>query len=431
MNPAPPSSSNISPERLNQIAGRKLASLGILVRLTADRKTLEGEYIFKTGQVQFPGAEAPIQRGRFIVRGHDHLRFVEAPLAALGDVMFYDLDRPAAVEERVAQALRARLQELERPAAELKRLRLPFKLDPQRLGLRTVVKTAQHTFEMLALPSETRVLKVEPLNGRGFEVDTDHPPLRLSDFRLLVDLELFLSTDVNRMKQQQAAAGAAPAPQVKVEPVPPAAGQLTLGMLVQRFGADTVLSEHSELELVQDFQVGPTRYRLAMTRENGSNFRVALNEPAGEKQAELMDMSKFPGAGPLVASWLRASQAAAGAQVAQPTTAVPQHLLPHAGEVWVMNVLIEEESGEEIRYVCTDTDGRPYGAARILKRPDFESAFVRHSASGWRLLILIDEVQADSVIYRQLDGQRQPRGQPRKLASGVLVATFLPEAAAY
>jgi len=48
-----------------------------------------------------------------------------------------------------------------------------------------------------------------------------------------------------------------------------------------------------------------------------------------------------------------------------------------------------------------------------------------------RLLILVDQVQEGSVVYRQLDPQRQPMGGPRKMPVSVLVANFVPEAAAF
>jgi hypothetical protein len=95
-----------------------------------------------------------------------------------------------------------------------------------------------------------------------------------------------------------------------------------------------------------------------------------------------------------------------------------------------MNVVLEEAGADEVRYVGTDIDGRPYGAARVLKRADFEAVFTQ-DRGGWRLLICIDQVVEGHVIYRQLDRQRQPLGAPRKMASAVLVANFVPEAAAY
>jgi hypothetical protein len=40
-------------------------------------------------------------------------------------------------------------------------------------------------------------------------------------------------------------------------------------------------------------------------------------------------------------------------------------------------------------------------------------------------------VQEGSVIYRQLDSQRQPMGAPRKMPAAILAANFVPEASAY
>jgi hypothetical protein len=95
-----------------------------------------------------------------------------------------------------------------------------------------------------------------------------------------------------------------------------------------------------------------------------------------------------------------------------------------------MNVVVEETGPDEIRYVGTDIDGKPYGAARLLKRADFEAVFTQERG-GWRLLIHIDQLQEGNVIYRQLDRQRQPIGAPRKMSAAILVANFVPEAAAY
>ena len=86
-------------ERLNQIASRKLSTLGVPVRLAADRETLEGGLTF-SGRLAHPVTGQVVARGRFVVAGHDHLRFVDAPLASLGLVDFY-------VHERVASLLGA------------------------------------------------------------------------------------------------------------------------------------------------------------------------------------------------------------------------------------------------------------------------------------------------------------------------------------
>jgi hypothetical protein len=92
--------------------------------------------------------------------------------------------------------------------------------------------------------------------------------------------------------------------------------------------------------------------------------------------------------------------------------------------------VVEEAGPDEVRYTGTDIDGRPYGAARVLKRSDFEAVFSQARGS-WRLLIHVDQVQDGSVLYRQLDQTRQPIGAPRKMAAAILVANFVPESAAY
>src|SRR5512138_2959035 len=94
-------------ERLNQIASRKLSALGIPVRLAADRESLEGELAF-SARLLHPATGQPIPRARFVVSGHDHLRFLDAPLAALGAVNFYEHERTAALEQAIAAALAAR-----------------------------------------------------------------------------------------------------------------------------------------------------------------------------------------------------------------------------------------------------------------------------------------------------------------------------------
>jgi hypothetical protein len=94
-----------------------------------------------------------------------------------------------------------------------------------------------------------------------------------------------------------------------------------------------------------------------------------------------------------------------------------------------MNVVVEDLGAEDVRYVGTDIDGRPYGAARVLPRADFEAVFSPHGG-GFRLLVLIEQVQDGSVLYRQLDRERQPLGAPRKMSAAILVANFVPEAAA-
>jgi hypothetical protein len=423
--------SKIPRERLNQIAGRKLSALGVPVRLAADRETLEGELAF-AGHVAHPLTGEAIARARFAVAGHDQLRFLDPPLAALGPVAFYDVERTGALEQRVTMRLQERAALLQDLAARARALRIEPQLDPDRLLVRAVVKTSQHAFELLGGPEGFRVSRVAPVGGRPFEVPVGAAPLRLEDHPSLASLELALSAEVARLEAAarpqaaEAPAPLAPAALDLVESTPPPRTALTLGALVRAFGEDAIVAPTAPIELFQEFQASGTHYRFLATREIGSTFRGRLIGPKGDAWSDYFELASFPGTAHVTARALGAPVRGAEPAGAPGATA----RLPRPGEVWVMNVVVEAATGEEIRYVGTDVDGRPYGAARVLKRADFEAVFSR-AGSGWRLLVLVDQVAGDGVIYRQLDAHRQPVGAPRKMATSVMMANFVSEAAAF
>jgi hypothetical protein len=429
--------SKIPRERLNQIAGRKLAALAIPVRLAQDRETLEGELIF-SGKIAHPATGQPIPRARFAVEGHDLLRFLEPPLAGLAPVSFYDCERASALEQRVAQALQERLALLRQQGAALRKLGLEVTADPDRLAARAVVKTPTHAFELLGGQEGIRVSRVAPVGGKPFEVGGSFPPVDPAQHGGRGDLEFWLASRIPELEaSSRERAQAAPAPrspqEESVSATPPPRNALTLGQIVEAFGESSVLAPSAPVEIFQEFHYSGTRYRFVAVREVGMTFKGRLIGPSGDVWSEKFELSRFPGTAQVVAQALgaQAEEPAATAQLAPPMPGpVPQHLLPHAGEIWMMNVVLEGTQADEVRYVGTDIDGRPYGAARVLKKKDFEAVFTR-TGIGWRLLVVVDQVQGDQVLYRQLDAQRQPVGAPRRMATAVLVANFAPEATAF
>ncbi|HET7824109.1 MAG TPA: hypothetical protein VFK90_02200 [Anaeromyxobacter sp.] len=413
-------------ERLNQIASRKLSALGIPVRLAADRETLEGDLGF-TGRVAHPVTGQPIGRARFIVEGHDRLRFPDAPLSALGSVAFYDHPRLDALEQAIVTALGRWAAGLHEVAARLRTLGLETTVDPERMAARAVVKTPANAFEILGGPGGVRVARVAPVGGKPYEVSPAFPPLELSEYATRTDLELYLTGAAPRMSPADAPrADAAPG---AVEATPPPRNALTLAALARVFGDEAMLAPNAMVELIQEFQHGGTRYRFVATREVGTRFKGRLIGPGGDVWADRFELSAFPGTRRVVALALGAPEGAAAGEGGG-AAEVPHHLQPHPGEVWVMNVVVEQAGPDEVRYVGTDIDGRPYGAARVLSRGDFEAVFTQERG-GWRLLVQIEQVQEGNVIYRQLDSQRQPMGAPRKMSAAILVANFVPEASAY
>jgi hypothetical protein len=422
-------------ERLNQIASRKLAALSIPVRLSADRESLEGELAF--AGLRHPATGEPVPRGRFGVSGHDHLRFLEPPLSALGPVPFYDLERAAALEQRVAGLLRQRIAALQGVVARLKALGLEVAVDPARLSARAVVRAPGHAYELAGGPQGVRVARVAPVGGAPFEVPPNFPGLRLDSLRSAADLEVQLAAALPSMLLSRPSPSApAPRPAAPaVEAMPPPRNAVTLAGLAAAFGGGVALAPNAGVELIQEFQHAGTRYRFVAAREMGTTFKGRLIGPGGDVWSDRFDLANFPGAERVVALALGAGPGpddALAAVEGAPAAAgpVPPHLLPHAGEVWVMSVVVEQTAGDEVRYVGTDIDGRPYGAARVLKRAEFEAVFAQERG-GWRLLVQIDQVQGDQVVYRQLDRQRQPIGSPRRLAAAILAANFVPEEAAY
>jgi hypothetical protein len=425
--------SKIPRERLNQIAGRKLSALSIPVRLGADRETLEGELPF--ARLAHPATGAAIPRARFAVVGHDSLRFTEAPLSALTPVPFYDLERHSGLEQRVAEALQRRAGQLQEQAARLRALGLEVGADHDRLVARAVVKTPTHAFELLGGPEGVRVARVAPVGGKPFDVPPTFPGLRLAEFHTPTDVEIFLAHQVPELEAASRKAGTAATPvpaTSRLEPTPPPRNAMTLGQLARAFGDAGVLAPNAPVEVVQEYTHGGTRYRFVAVREVGTLFKGRIIGPKGDVWAERFELGHFPGTAQVMASALgvRTAELPVEAPAESSSEAVPPHLLPSAGEVWVMNVVVEAQQGEEVRYVGTDIDGRPYGAARVLKRADFEAVFSSHRG-GWRLLVVVDQVQGDTVLYRQLDPQRQPLGAPRRMATAVLAANFIPEAAAF
>ncbi|HET9553742.1 MAG TPA: hypothetical protein VFP50_12305, partial [Anaeromyxobacteraceae bacterium] len=255
-------------ERLNQIASRKLSTLGVPVRLAADRETLEGE-LGLGGRVVHPATGQPVARARFVVAGHDRLRFLDAPLAALGPVDFYAHDRLATLEQALAEALGALQGRLQEVAIRLRALRLEAMLDAERLMVRAVVKTPSHAFEVLGGADGVRVSRVAPVGGRPWEVSAAFEPLELARFERTGDLEGWLVEALPRMEAQPAAPPQ-PSPRPSaLEATPPPRNALTLQSLAQVFGADAMLPPNAMVELVQEFQHGGTRYRFVASREMG------------------------------------------------------------------------------------------------------------------------------------------------------------------
>jgi hypothetical protein len=105
-------------------------------------------------------------------------------------------------------------------------------------------------------------------------------------------------------------------------------------------------------------------------------------------------------------------------------------LPPSAGESWVMDVRVESDDGEEVRYRGVNIAGQVFGAPRVLPKIAFEGAYTA-SAGGYRMLVRVVDVDDENVGYVKLDANRDPAGPTRKVSVVGFLANFRAETAAY
>lgn len=429
---------NPSKDRLNQIAERKLSSLGVPVQTTADLDLV--------GELRTGGGVL-----RFVVVDHDKLRFDAKPFDLLGPVLFYDCATVAALEQRLRKMLDDRGVAAQQAAAKLRVVGVEAGVDGDRFVAVGSVQAGPWRFDLEADAQGARVVRLAQ-GRRTLELPDGVGALRLESFRSRIDFEIHLGARAAEWERAGEEHGrvlaaarrrtetamrpivlsAAPDVAARLQPQRASTETPCLGELVAKLGP---LAVPNRLEIVQDYLLGAQRWRFVATHEAGTRFKGAVYDASSTSVrpiwSDVFDLSRVGDLSDVVA-WVIGGQDG-GAQSAAPTLPsdeIPEHLVPHAGEVWVMTVQIEEDDGATIRYVVVDVDGRPYGGPRALPRPDFAGLFQLHGAAH-RMRIVVEDVRGPEVVYRQLDPAGQVTGDARRLATAQLVTTFVPEAGAY
>ncbi len=105
--------------------------------------------------------------------------------------------------------------------------------------------------------------------------------------------------------------------------------------------------------------------------------------------------------------------------------------IPHQGEVWVMNCIVEQSHDHEIRYRAVDSYGQSYGAPRILPKEEFYEIFTEISHGVYQLSVQVIKVGTDSITYVKLNADKQPSGEQKVTKLAPFVASFIPEATCY
>ncbi len=450
-----------SKERLHQIAERKLAGLGVRVdrRQVGEDDELHGVLMLST-RVLGAAQSGPLLRAAFVVVDHDKLAFRDPPFHLAGTVVFYDCETTAALESRIRQKLDERAAAAATGERKLRALGLDARIDPERLVAVVVVSVGASRVELEADPTGVRVARIH--SGRHvLAVPAEGAGLRLEQFRSRIDLELYIGAQFSLweqaafavMKEQELskkkatqhlpAMSFAPDVAARLHAVAASSEVPSLGALVDLLGP---LAVPNRLEVVQDFVLGAQRYRFIATHEAGTRFRGVLFDAAEMGKRPLwddaFDVTRIHGLSEIVTYvlGLAAAVPADGSSSSPPQArdeappmdegSIPEHLIPHPGEVWVMNVRVESDDGRSVSYVTIDVDGRSWGGVRTLERGEFDALFPG-GPGGHRMSVVVEDVRAPDVLYRQLDPQGVPIGDVRRLPIAQLVATFQPAASLY
>lgn len=417
----------IPQERLNEIAARRLRRLG-LEGTPGPTGALEGVAAFtRLGE---PLSQRPIPQAPFRVVGHDSLQFLSPPLSGLGPIQIHDLNAAAELEARLAEGMKKRLAAARVVAEEMGRLRLDAQLDPARLVAFCEVTASGRRFVIEGDAHGCRIARLV-VGDSAREVGGAAAALHLGAFASLVDLELELSVRQAQLEVLAAAPASPPGPAAAAAPAPLSRAQVDVGIpptaIAARFGHEARVTG---FEVVEDFTDGKEVYRVTSRWSGGATFQTVVttrSAPGKPLFADAVDPMRVPGTLELLAAVL--GRAVAPAPPEEQLTDSTQ-ILPRAGEVWIMSVLIEREDPQEIRYVLTDIDGRPYGAQRILKREDFLAVFTEERGA-YRLRIRIEEMRGQQVVYRQLNAAGDAAPEARSVPYGTFATTFFPEAMAY
>ena len=105
---------------------------------------------------------------------------------------------------------------------------------------------------------------------------------------------------------------------------------------------------------------------------------------------------------------------------------------PTMGQIWVMEVRVESDDGEEIRYKGVNIAGGTYGAPRVLPKIAFEATYTAdpRNRKSHRMRVQISSVDDENVHYVKLDARLRPVGPERSVSAVGFLANFMLDAAA-
>lgn len=379
--------------------------------------------------VRHPVSGAHLENVRLEVVGPDALRPVAPSLVeGLPRTHLLDADSPRELAAAMEALLRTRLEGAQRVRKEMQRLRLRASLDEARLVATAEIEVQPlGTIVLEGNDRGVRAVRLQPQGGSA-PVDLDIG-VKLAEHLARVDLEVFLSHPVERALRGAPAS----APRTLREEAA-ADGSTSLGRLQDLLGADARL--HPDLSITRDFQLAGRRVRFEARRsEAGRNWKASITAEGRTVWSGDFDLASSLSIESIAARQLGLEPLQGAAPITLgPDRAVESgvagQLVPVAGEIWVMGVLVDSETADEVRYVLVDIDGKSYGPVRTMPPADFAATF-QQIGPAWRLAARVLRVTDDRVEWVQLDPAGKPVGQVRAGALAMFVHHFLPQAAAY
>ena len=415
----------IPQNRMNEIARRKLLALGVQTRLAADRETLQGEItIPPQAALKNQLTSSPILKIEFEVHGYDHLIVLTpAALSGMAPIKFYDHERLQTLLTQFGVLLDQRVSALQRFSSRLRQLGIENIID--RDNARVVAQLQLPNIGKVVLHANERgmaAVELHPLHASG-QAQPLAIPLNLEELTHKMDIELFLGHQIESSGKQKAAASPLPGVPAAVSAVMGpsmdfSSEGVTLGLLVSALGKDGLLNPGFSVALSVPTQGAPVQ--ILAQHEQGDLFSASVSGSEGLMWSGHFQLSTFPGVAGFLSRTLPSlvlpaqpgSPGSLGnAPSGHPPVGTP-YQLPAVGQIWTMNLLVEEETEQEIRYVPMDIDGRPFGAPRVLPRDTFLGTFSKVGGGSYRLLIEVMSVEPDKVGYYRLNAARQHLGAP-------------------
>lgn len=427
--------------RLNQIARRKLLALGIATRPGANDSTvLEGELVVNPpARLTNPMDGARIDKIQFVVEGHDHLRATAPPcLEHVPPQPFYDFDQLAQLLAQIQAALDQSKACVQRTGDRLAHLGLEVQPDPARLTVFCRLEVAgKGSVELEASGRGLFATRLrESATGRTRKL-LGEIAVSLDEMVDRADLELELGRLIESEGSETTVTGPVAGADLSPATAHEAAGSkgVSLGPLTAAFGVDAVI--RPGFSVVRELVADQRRLQFAVRHEEGDTFSARLVSGEGTIWNGRLSLDDFPGLEKFVSRLLgeqeigTVSPPPASGKAGFDQEVGVGYQLPVKGEVWAMNLIVEEETEDEIRYVGVDIDGQPFGAPRVLPRKTFQEVFEPLAGGAFRLLAEVLEVQPGQVVYQRLNASRDRVGKPIRNRLAAFLANFTPEAASY